>query len=293
MKIEIEKLPKKTIKLKITITKEKLAEAREHVVDEMVREAEIEGFRKGQAPRSLVEPKLDKGKIRGEVINHLVPQAYDQAIKESLLKPMILPKIEVETFEEDKDFIFTAITCEAPVVSLGDYKSQISNLKSQNKDDKIILGLDGQPVRSSRPSESQDPQEEKINKIFDAILKSCDVEIPDLLIEDEVGRMLSRLIDQTGRLGLTVDQYLESVGKTVETLKKEYGGLAEKSLKLEFLLQALSKAEEIKLEEKEISDTINSAPDEASKKNLSLPENRAYLQSVLVKNKLIQKLLSI
>ncbi len=289
MKFEIEKLAKKTVKLKITVEKEKVAEAREHVVGDLVKEMELPGFRKGQAPRSLADPKLDPSKIRGEVINHLVPPAYDQAIKESLLKPMILPKIEVESFNEGGDLIFTATTCEAPLISLGDYKDEILKLKTQSS--KLILGADGQPVNQPEPDGPKDPQSEKINKIFEILLDTSTVEVPDLLVEDEVSRMLGRLIDQTGRLGLTVEQYLESVGKTVDDLKKEYGARAEKNLKLEFILINLAKVEDIKLDEKEISDTINSAPDEASKKNLSQPENRANLESILLKNKVIQKLL--
>lgn len=289
MKFEVEKLPKKEYRLKITIEAEKVIESYNHVVEEMAKETEIKGFRKGGAPQHLVESSLDKSKVRGEVINHLVPPAYDQAIKELHLRPILLPKVELIEYEENKDLVFLANTCEAPEVILGDYKSQITNLKSQNTQGRIILGPGGQPI--TPPKSEGDEEESKIDKILSTILDSTNIEICDLLLNEEVNHMLSRLVDQTGRLGLTIDQYLLSLNKDVEALKKEYRQSAEKTLKLEFLLSSVGQSEEISVNEAEIEQAIQAAPDEASRKNLDEPNNRAYIKSVLFKNKTIQKLL--
>ncbi len=111
MKVEVERLPKKEVKLKIEVDSEKVAQTYNHVVEEMVKSAEIKGFRKGEAPRNIVEPNLDASKIRGEVINHLVPESYDQAVKESHIKPILLPKIELGSFETGRQLRFTATAC--------------------------------------------------------------------------------------------------------------------------------------------------------------------------------------
>lgn len=289
MKFEVEKLPKKEYKLKITIEDEKVEETRNHVIDEMAKNAEVKGFRKGEAPRAMIEANLDKGKIRGEVVNHIVPPAYDQAIKETHLRPILLPKVELVEYEDGKDLIFTATTCEAPDFALGDYKSQITNNKSQIKKEKTILGADGQPINKSERGEEN--EETKINSLLESVLSVSKIEICDLLIDEEVNHMLSRLIDQTGRLGMTVDQYLLSLNKNVEVLKSEYKQSAEKTLKLEFLLASIGQAEAISVSDEEINETIQAAPDDETRKNLANPESRAYIKSILFKNKTIQKLM--
>ena len=56
-----------------------------------------------------------------------------------------------------------------------------------------------------------------------------EVDVPDILVDEEVNHMLSRLIDQTGRLGLTVEQYLNSSGRTLDQIKQEYSQTALKT----------------------------------------------------------------
>jgi trigger factor len=286
MKINVERLPKKGVKLTIEIEAERVKETYDHVVEEMVRNAEVKGFRKGEAPKSIVEPTLDPSKIRGEVVNHLIPQSYDQAVKESHIKPILLPKVELGNFEIGKNLQFTATTCEAPEINLGNYKDKLEGLKTEAK---TILGADGQPISGTK--EGQETEEKKIDAVIKALLETANIEICDLIIEEEVNHMLSRLVDQTGRLGLTVDQYLVSIGKDVESLKKEYRETAEKTLKMEFALMEAAKTEGITVSDSEIEAAINAAPDEESKKNLFNPDNRAYIKSILLKNKTIQKLL--
>ena len=286
MKVEVERLPKKEVKLKIEIESEKVSQTYSHVVEEMVKNAEVKGFRKGEAPRNIVEPNLDPSKIRGEVVNHLVPEAYDQAVKESHIKPVLLPKIELESFENDKELRFTALTCEAPEIKLGNYKEELEKLKSEGK---TILGPDGQAISGNH--EGTGGEDKKINDVLNALLKASTVEMCDLILDEEVNHMLARLVDQTGRLGITVDQYLVSIGKDIEALKKEYKDTAEKTLKIEFALMEAAKNENVMVEDSEIEATISAAPDDASRKNLANPENQAYIKSILLKNKTIQKLL--
>lgn len=322
MKIEIEKLPKKTYKIKITIEAEKVKEAYNHVVEQAVKNSEIAGFRKGAAPANLVEAGLDKTKARGEIINHLVPSAYDQAIKETLIKPILMPKIEILQYADGQDLILQATTCEAPEIKLGDYKHEISELRTSQRfgrdpdadaferhsalerrnftsgqNSEPILGPNGQPISggAGEPEKKAptDPEPERITMVLKALMDCSAVEISDLFVEEEVNHMLARLVDQTGRLGLTVDQYLASVGKDVEVLKKDYWETAQKSLKMEFLLAEVAKAEGVRVDETEISATIEAAPDEETKKKLSETGSRPYIRSILIKNKTIQRLLEL
>ena len=284
MNFEVEKLPKSTFILKVTIPSDEIGKIRDHVIDDLAKEIELPGFRKGTAPRSLAEKSLDESKIRGEVINHAVSSIYPQVIKESHLKPIVFPRVEVKQYEIGKDFIFEAKVCEKPDFKIGDYKETLKNLSL--KLDNKILGTDGKPVTESEP-------ENNIDKILDVVANGSEVDVPDLLVDEEVNHMLSRLIDQTGRLGLTVEQYLNSSGRTLDQIKQEYSQTALKTLKLEFLLYEIADSEKITATEKEIADAVSAAPDEKSRAELSKEENKNYVRSIILKNKVIQYLVQL
>jgi len=66
-----------------------------------------------------------------------------------------------------------------------------------------------------------------------------------MLVEDKVSRTLANLINQTNTLGLTIDQYLSSIGKTAETLRAEYKEKIVGQLKLQFALDEIAEKEKI------------------------------------------------
>ena len=101
----------------------------DEVFEELAGTIEIEGFRKGKAPKEVVEPKIDKTKIYNEVINRIVPTSYQKALEEHGLKPIISPKIRIASAEEEKDWQVVIHSAEKPKVTLGDYKAQINTAK--------------------------------------------------------------------------------------------------------------------------------------------------------------------
>ncbi len=292
MKSEIKSSGKSQIEITITVPSDRVGGVFEKVLDEATKEIEIEGFRKGHAPKNLVLDKINKQKVHDEVVNRIVSESYTAAIKEHLLKPIVNPKIELIQFEPEskKDLIFKATTAERPEVTLGDYQSELKKLKVQKPAGEIV-GPDGRPL--SGTSGTSKPSGPSLNDVLQAVLSTSQVEIPEILTENEVARMLSRLIDQTARLGLTIEQYLQSLGKTVEQLRAEYSQQSQENLKAELVLEELAQVEKIEVTDKEITDAIQAAPDEKSKKELAKEENKWYIRSVLKRNKTMQRLLEL
>jgi len=286
MKTEIKKLPKHQIEITVTIPAKRVGEEFEKVLDEAAKEIEIEGFRKGQAPKNLAREKIDKSKAYEEVVNRLVSETYNTAIKERLLKPIVNPRVELVQFkpEENKDLIFKAVTAERPEVKLGDYKKELAKLKVQKPSEEIV-GPDGKPLKTSPKAQGA-----PLEKVLTAVLATSQVGIPDILTEGEVSRMLSRLVDQTAKLGLTIEQYLQAQGKTAEQLRAEYKTQAEETLKSELVLDELAKIEKIEVTDKEIEDTIKANPDEKARKEFEKQEGKWYIRSILRRNKTIQRL---
>lgn len=287
MEIKVERLPKKTLAIKVKVPKDEVEKARSEVVEAAVKEVEVAGFRRGTAPREVAEKKLDQGKVRGEVLNRLITKAYTQTVTEHHIKPVSDPRVEVESFEEE--LAFTAKVAEAPGIKLGNYKEEIAKLKSQ-KGSAALVGPDGQPLKSEEP---QDQEKITLTQVLATLLKTVEVEMSDLLVEAEVEKMLARLIDQTAKLGTTVEEYLNSQKKTAEGLREGYRKAAEELLKTEFTLWQIAKEEGVKVAENEIAEMIKAAPDDKTKQELETPAGRTYIESVLVKNKTLEYLLKL
>lgn len=253
-----------TIKLTITIPSAAVKKRWDEVIENAVKDAELPGFRKGKAPKHLVEEKIDKTKVQEEVLKKLLPKHYMDAVHEHNLKPIMTPKIHVDkledpkTLSESKGWQFNALTCEAPNVNLNSYKK---NIKSVTAKSKIIVP-------------GKEKQAPKFEDIVKALTDSVKVDVPEILLTSEADRLLAQTLDEIKRLGLTLDQYLQSTGKTPEGLREEYMKKAKNDITLEFALQKIATDEHITVEEKEIEEAIQKAKDPNERKNL---ENNRYL----------------
>ncbi len=269
----MQKEPNGTIRLTITIPSADVKKAWEDVMADVVKNAEIQGFRKGKAPRKLVEEKTDREKIKEEVLKKLLPIAYTEAVKIQGIKPIINPKIHIEkledpqTLSESKGWQFTALTCEAPIIKLENYKDNVKKITAKNK---III-----PGKESIPTKFED--------IVKALLESITAEIPGILVDNETDRLLSQTLEDVKKLGLTLDQYLSSTGKNPQILREEYRKKANQDIKLEFALAKIAEEEKIVVEEKEITKAILAGKTDDEKKNLE--NNRYLLASILRQQK--------
>lgn len=238
-----------TISLKITIPAKDLEAERQKVVDKLIKNIQVPGFRKGMAPKKVAEPHLKKEVIQEEVLKNVLGKAYNDAITSEKITPIITPRVHVETFEDGTDLVFVAETAEAPMVELGDYKDKVKGITAKSK----IL----------KPGEKA--EKPKLDDIIYEVLQSVDIEIPKVLYEQEATRLLSQLLNELKRLGVTLDQYLATSGKTDEALKNDYEEKAKRDLQIEFMLRKIADTEKITVEESDITNALKEITDEAQR----------------------------
>jgi len=280
MKSDMSKSSDGTVSISITIPWPDIQAAYEAILKKASANMEIAGFRKGKAPGHMVNDSVDKTKIYEEAIRELVPKAYTQAVNEHSLRPILMPQIELKHAEEGKDWQIEAKTCEKPHISLGDYASAIKKLKSE-KTPQIIV-----PGKEPKPDEKKGPT---VDEVLEALLTSCPVILPKILVENEVTHQLSQLVDQTKKLGLTVEQYLSSTNRTQESIRKEYTDQAVKNLSLEFILESVAEAENISVTDAEIEKVLSSVKTAEERKNLE--NQRYYLTSLIRRQKTVDTLM--
>jgi trigger factor len=118
MKVSAEDLENRRIALNIEAEAGELDKSLDEAYHHMVREVSIPGFRKGKAPRVILEQQVGKGALLQEALEHLVPQLYKEAIQSKNLEPIAEPELEIT---QSEPLIFKAIVSLRPEVKLGDY----------------------------------------------------------------------------------------------------------------------------------------------------------------------------
>lgn len=114
--------PKSTVVLEVELPPERLTRAIDDAVRRLARRARVPGFRPGKAPRPVLERHLGPGAVLDEAVEHLVEDAYREAVIEANILPLTNPDVEVEQAEEGKPLKFKATIQVRPEVTLGDYK---------------------------------------------------------------------------------------------------------------------------------------------------------------------------
>ena len=247
-----------TITLNISIHQDDIKKTWEEEIVAAVKKATLPGFREGKAPREKVEPRLDTEKIKEEVLKKLLPKYYVEAVNELGLKPIINPKIHVEKLDDGADWEFHAITCEMPEVILNNYKEKVKDITAKSK---IIIP-------------GKEEQQADFDAIVKAILDTVTVRVPSILVEGEVERLLSQLLNEIKSLGLSLEQYLASAKKTTEELQKEYTEKATNDITFEFVLQKIAEEEKLTVTPEEVQEAMSKAKDDAERKQL---EANVYL----------------
>lgn len=122
MSVSVEKLEKNFVALEVTVEAEKFVDAVNQAAKLLAKKVNVPGFRKGKAPRRMVEQYVGKQALYDEALDQLVGIAYSEAVLESGIDPVDRPSVDLVQIEEGKDLIFKAKVMVKPEVELGEYK---------------------------------------------------------------------------------------------------------------------------------------------------------------------------
>ena len=121
MDVRIEEVEKNTLKLEIEVGADVLEAGLEKAYKKMAKRFTIPGFRKGRAPRHMVERAYGAQVLYEGVIDEICPEYYEKAIKENDIHPVDQPDLDLVEIEKGKPFIFSATVVVKPEVKLGQY----------------------------------------------------------------------------------------------------------------------------------------------------------------------------
>lgn len=164
MSVKYEELEHNLVKLTVEIPLDEVKAAEDTVYKRMRGRINVPGFRKGKAPRNIIEHAYGKGIFLEDAVNDLVPMAYEKAVaeaeKENGIKVASYPEISYEQVELDKPVVFAATVAKRPEVKLGQYKGlKVDTISAEVTDEDIeaeikreqeknasIIPVEGRPV---------------------------------------------------------------------------------------------------------------------------------------------------
>ena len=122
MKVTVENGENQQVTLTVEVEAAEVSKAVEKAVKRLSNRVNIPGFRKGKAPRKIIERNVGMDAIMQEAFDIVGPKAFADALEEQKIEPVSRPQIDIETLEDGKDLVFKATVTPRPEVTLGEYK---------------------------------------------------------------------------------------------------------------------------------------------------------------------------
>lgn len=384
----------------------------------------IPGFRKGKAPRKIIEMNYGEGVFYEEALNIILPDAYEEAIKELSLEPVDTPDVDIEQLESGKPVIFKVEVTIKPEVKLGDYKGievekveynvtdedveeELKNIRDMNyrlvdtsdreakEGDILNIDFEGyvgeekfeggsaenqeleigagrfipgfeeqligkkkgdlvdvkvtfpedyfeeslkgkealfkvtindikekefpvlddefakdvseydtleefkNSIRERLEKEAKNKEEiERENSVIKALVESSEVDIPEVMIDNQIQNEIAEFDYRLRLQGLSIDRYFELTNSTIEDLKEQMRPNAERRVKSDLILGAVAKAENIQASDEDIDKELermaveyNHEDVEKFKQDMKLGDLE-YLKEGIIRDKTIEFLIS-
>ena len=150
MAVKTESVEKNLVKLTFEVSADEFEKACNAAYRKNVGRFNINGYRKGKAPRAIIE-KLYPGVFYDEAINAVLPAAYEAAVKESGLDVVARPEIDVEDIKKGEPVVFTALVTTKPEVKLGQYKGvEVDKIDATVTDEDVDKDIAAAQQKSAR-----------------------------------------------------------------------------------------------------------------------------------------------
>lgn len=151
MAVKSEQIEKNLVKLTFEVSAEDFEKAVQQAYLKNKNKINVKGFRKGKAPRAVIEKEYGVGVFYDEAINAVLPEAYEAAAKESGADIVARPEIDVEDIKKGENVVFTALVTTRPEVKLGEYKGiEIEKIEHNVTDEDVQKELENAQKQNAR-----------------------------------------------------------------------------------------------------------------------------------------------
>ena len=151
MAVKSEQIEKNLVKLTFEVSAEDFAKAINNAYKKNAKKFNIPGFRKGKAPKAVIEKYYTEAVFYDDAINDVLPAAYDAAVKEAGVDVVARPEIDVEDIKKGENVVFTALVTTKPEVKLGEYKGvEVPKFDYKVTDEDVEKDIEAARQRNAR-----------------------------------------------------------------------------------------------------------------------------------------------
>ncbi len=316
MEVKLTNLTNSEIELEGEIALADFEAKRDAALKRLQAEVKIDGFRDGHVPEAVLESKLGTERVLLEMAELALSEWYPKIVKEKSLDVIGRPEITITKIAKGNPLGFKIKTALAPKLALPDYKNVAKESNKKNKDEKepevtddeVKKVLENVTKSQEGSKDAKIPTEEEIRKylvsektrkahekrrlsLIDALVEASKVEIPPILIENELEKMIHEMKNDIASMGLKFEDYLKHLKKSEEDLKKDWQEGAKKRIISSLVLTEVGIKENIKATEEEIEPHLETL--QMEHKDADPLRLRVYLENAIASEKTLQFLESL
>lgn len=343
----IETLPESMVAITGNVPADILEQYREQAVTALSQNIEIDGFRKGNAPKEAVIKKLGSITILEEMAQRALTDVYMDIIQSQSIDAIGRPEIVITKIAEGSELGFKITTAVLPSFKLPNYKKiakeenkkepaslevteeeienailelrkmrahqemhergeEHDNHNHQEIDESTLPPFTDEYVKHFGPFESVAQFKEKLTEnikkekearnketrriaIIESLIAESGIEVPELLAQYEVDKMMSQMEYDVSMAGLKMEDYLQSINKTREDMRADWMPEAKKRSAMQLLINKITLEEKLEPTEEEITAEVAKIM-EFYKNTTGVSEDqaRAYVTTVLTNQKFFE-----
>ena len=187
LSIVTEPLPKSQVGMTIEVPAALVDATYERVLNRLASRAKIEGFRPGRAPRQLIEARVGPAALREEVVETIVPEVVQQALREKAIDPIDNPDVEVVELERGRPARLKATITVMPEVTLGDTASAIY---TPDQSVEVTDEMVDHRIEHLREPLAEITPVEREARMGDVIVMDVEVEVGGEVVESETRKAM-------------------------------------------------------------------------------------------------------
>ncbi|MEK7552399.1 MAG: trigger factor [Patescibacteria group bacterium] len=308
----IKKLKNSEIEIEVEIGLENLNNERGVVFEKIRKDAEIPGFRKGQAPEAMIIKKVGEMAILKEAAELCIGQAYEDIITDNKIDAIGKPEVVITKLAPNNSLCFKIKTVVLPEITLGNYtkiakqfgpekekievnQKEVEEVLNQIRNpektpgeenvspkndlppltDEFAKSLGLKDLNDLKEKIKENLKQQKLVKakgkrrmsIVDEIAKSATIDLPFLLVESELQKMMAEFQDRVENSGLSFKDYLTNAKTTEEKMREEWKPQAEKKAKVQLILNKIAEDQKITADPKKLESEMKLIMEQYPKAN--------------------------
>jgi FKBP-type peptidyl-prolyl cis-trans isomerase (trigger factor) len=272
--LKTEKLADGNVAITGELTLDVVKEARSEAIKSLSERLNIDGFRKGNVPESVVINKVGEMGVLEEVAEMVLASEYGNILRETKISPIGRPQIAITKLSPGIPLEFKITVTPEPEFVLPDYKKIAKEVKREENfevDEKEVDAVlaeiekrgwkpelkEGEDLRTKARENLMEEKKFRAKEkhrltLIESLVKATELTIPKMMVDQELAQMLAQFKNDVASHKMVWEEYLKSIKKTEDDIRKEWEEKALSRVKAEMIMFKISETEKLEPTKEEL-----------------------------------------